>query len=107
MVTVAKSFDAPIKVIWPKGEGFSLLGIFLCVNKLQGLGDIVIPGIFIALMLRFDYFLAKKNGAKRVDTVYFRACFIGYFIGLALTMLVLHIFKAGQVRVMLFYNTFV
>lgn len=35
METVAKSFDAPIKVIWPKGKGFSLLG----------LGDIVIPGI--------------------------------------------------------------
>ncbi len=51
MVTVAKSFDAPIKVVWPKdimalvqsgilntpeGTKFSLLG----------LGDIVLPGVF-------------------------------------------------------------
>ena len=39
MVTVAKSFDAPIKLLWPKN---------FFVDPLQfsmlGLGDIVIPG---------------------------------------------------------------
>lgn len=48
---MAKSFDGPIKLLFPrvlatadtKGE-FSLLG----------LGDIVIPGLFVALLLRFD-----------------------------------------------------
>lgn len=44
MVTVAKSFDAPIKVMFPKSlfvadSGFSMLG----------LGDIVLPGIFDSL----------------------------------------------------------
>lgn len=87
MVTVAKSFDAPIKVVWPRtGGAFSLLG----------LGDIVIPGIFIALMLRFDAERSKKLGLKNVQKTYFHACFIGYIIGLATTILVLHIFKAGQ-----------
>jgi len=44
METVAKSFDAPIKLLWPREEGkFSLLG----------LGDIVIPGFFLSMMLRF------------------------------------------------------
>lgn len=49
MLTVAKGIDAPIKLIFPKdysGEEpkFSLLG----------LGDIIIPGIFVSLCLRFD-----------------------------------------------------
>ena len=56
MLTVAKNIDAPIKLLFPTewnaidaetGETkpkFSLLG----------LGDIVIPGVFIALALRFD-----------------------------------------------------
>ena len=49
MLTVAKSIDAPIKLLFPKNLSatppeFSLLG----------LGDIVIPGIFVALCLRYD-----------------------------------------------------
>lgn len=47
MVTVAKSFDVPIKLLFPYSwdpEKFSMLG----------LGDIVIPGIFVALCLKFD-----------------------------------------------------
>jgi len=49
MLTVAKSVDAPIKLIFPISltadpPTFSMLG----------LGDIVIPGIFIALCLKFD-----------------------------------------------------
>lgn len=50
MMTVAKGIDAPIKLQFPKdysGEkpSYSILG----------LGDIVIPGVFIALCLRFDF----------------------------------------------------
>ena len=47
MVTVARSFDAPIKLLFPIGsarEKFSLLG----------LGDMVLPGICIALLLKFE-----------------------------------------------------
>lgn len=51
MISVATKLDAPIKLLFPTGEpdqygnpGFSLLG----------LGDIVIPGILLALMLRVD-----------------------------------------------------
>jgi len=49
MLTVAKSVDAPIKLIFPidlaaDPPTFSMLG----------LGDIVIPGIFVALCLKFD-----------------------------------------------------
>jgi len=86
MVTVAKKFDAPIKVIWPKATGFSLLG----------LGDIVIPGIFVALMLRFDYYLYKKYKTGVFAKTYFYMTFAFYVIGLVLTIVVLHIFRAGQ-----------
>lgn len=49
MLTVAKSIDAPIKLLFPKNWAttppeFSLLG----------LGDIVLPGVFIGLCLRYD-----------------------------------------------------
>lgn len=49
MITVAKSLDAPIKLLFPLDlttvpPKFSMLG----------LGDIVIPGIFVALCLKFD-----------------------------------------------------
>jgi presenilin-like A22 family membrane protease len=49
MVTVAKSFDAPIKLLFPRD-------IFAAEFKhsMLGLGDIVIPGIFVALLARFD-----------------------------------------------------
>ena len=39
-----------------------------------GLGDIVIPGIFIALLLRYD------NSLKRGSNFYFNATFAGILI---------------------------
>eukprot|EP00923_Selenidium_pygospionis_P044550 GHVN01077001.1.p1 GENE.GHVN01077001.1~~GHVN01077001.1.p1 ORF type:complete len:442 (-),score=81.37 GHVN01077001.1:488-1813(-) len=53
MVTVAKSFDGPIKIILPRSLEpwqFSILG----------LGDIVVPGIVVAMSLRFDNFLHQQ-----------------------------------------------
>jgi len=89
MVTVAKSFDAPIKLLFPKQ---------LFAQELQfsmlGLGDIVIPGIFIALLLRFD---AKRSANKsHFSKTYFWTCFIFYFIGLVTTIVVMHTFQAAQ-----------
>lgn len=88
MVTVAKSFEAPIKLVFPqdlleKGLGASNFAML-------GLGDIVIPGIFIALLLRFDVSL-KKN-----SKTYFYASFLAYIFGLGLTIYVMHTFKHAQ-----------
>lgn len=55
-----------------------------------GLGDIVIPGIFIALLLRFDYSLKRKS------YLYFYATFIAYFLGLMSTIFVMHVYKHAQ-----------
>lgn len=55
-----------------------------------GLGDIVIPGIFIALLLRFDHSL------KRPSHTYFNATCLAYFLGLMATIFVMHMFKHAQ-----------
>ncbi len=52
---MAKSFDAPIKLLFPRPEDLS--GGKAPFSML-GLGDIVVPGIFVALILRYD---AKHN----------------------------------------------
>ncbi|KAK1372763.1 Signal peptide peptidase [Heracleum sosnowskyi] len=82
MVSVAKSFDAPIKLLFPTADSarpFSMLG----------LGDIVIPGIFVALALRFDVSRAKESQ-------YFKSAFLGYTVGLVLTIIVMNWFQAAQ-----------
>ena len=83
MVSVAKNFDAPIKLLFPKSleqTEFSMLG----------LGDIVIPGIMVAILLRYD--LANNNGKVK----YFTSGFVGYVIGIASTIVVMNVFKAAQ-----------
>ena len=86
MVSVAKSFDAPIKLLFPRipapstGSAFSMLG----------LGDIVIPGIFVAIILRYDAF--HNNGRPR----FFLSTFVGYVLGLVATIAVMNIFQAAQ-----------
>ncbi|RYP24129.1 hypothetical protein DL767_008659 [Monosporascus sp. MG133] len=47
MVTVATKLDVPIKLVFEGPTRASMLG----------LGDIVLPGIFIALCLRFDHYM--------------------------------------------------
>ena len=47
MVTVATSLEAPIKLVFPGPGRGSMLG----------LGDVVLPGIMMALALRFDLYL--------------------------------------------------
>merc|ERR1712200_229614 len=89
MVTVAKSFEAPIKLVFPQ----DLLenGPMGATNfAMLGLGDIVIPGIFIALLLRFD------NSLKRDSKTYFSAGFVAYCLGLGTPIFVMHFFKHAQ-----------
>lgn len=87
MVTVAKSFDAPIKIVFPRdvfAETFKF--------SMLGLGDIVIPGVFVALLLRFDRSLDIKLKA----TKYFNSNMLFYVVGLVVTIFVMHVFKAAQ-----------
>ncbi len=110
MVTVAKSFDAPIKLLFVRT--FATADTDATFSML-GLGDIVIPGIFIALLLRFDGSRAlaaaaggmkpaspKKGAAivypKTFTKTYFNVTMIGYMLGLITTVLVMYAFKAAQ-----------
>jgi len=50
MMTVAKGFDMPMKLLFPLGhsvgkKGFGMLGI----------GDIIIPGLLTSLCMRADF----------------------------------------------------
>ncbi|KAK3844818.1 MAG: signal peptide peptidase-domain-containing protein [Linnemannia gamsii] len=100
MVSVAKNFDAPVKVIFPR-LFFGLPAGQAYQFAMLGLGDIVIPGVFVALCLRFDQHLAgTKNPnlgrSTRFSKPYFTACFIAYALGLGTTIYVMHTFKAAQ-----------
>ncbi|CAG8645983.1 30310_t:CDS:2, partial [Racocetra persica] len=100
MVTVAKSFDAPIKVVWPK-QWIGLQPDEALQFTMLGLGDIVVPGIYVALCLRFDHsnYLKKNPNASRnsaFPTPYFWNCFTAYILGLVTTIVVMHTFKAAQ-----------
>ncbi|KAK9514699.1 hypothetical protein VZT92_025395 [Zoarces viviparus] len=88
MVTVARSFEAPIKLVFP--QDLLERGLDASNFAMLGLGDIVIPGIFIALLLRFDVSL-KKN-----SRMYFYSSFLAYIFGLGLTIFVMHTFKHAQ-----------
>lgn len=95
MVTVAKNLDIPIKILFPyineEGvEKFSMLG----------LGDIVIPGIFVSLCLKFDIDnCIKKNPPRNLGAFslpYFNTCFIGYVLGICATFLAMYVFDHAQ-----------
>lgn len=100
MVTVAKSLDGPIKILFPRT---------LTPNSetgqielsLLGLGDIVIPGFFLALLLRFDAHNAKvpnfpTDAHVKFEKPYFHAGLVGYILGMGMTMFVMITFKAAQ-----------
>ncbi|RYP80567.1 hypothetical protein DL770_006169 [Monosporascus sp. CRB-9-2] len=56
MVTVATKLDVPIKLVFEGPTRASMLG----------LGDIVLPGIFVALCLRFDHYMYYYRRQKLV-----------------------------------------
>ncbi|GMK59525.1 hypothetical protein CspeluHIS016_0801310 [Cutaneotrichosporon spelunceum] len=84
MVAVAKGIDAPIKLLAPKADKtFAMLG----------LGDVVIPGLLVALCLRFD--LARRAAANPKEDVgprssfskpYFSSAIASYIAGLGATI---------------------
>lgn len=89
-VAVATNFEAPIKIVYPK-DLFASVPNF----TMLGLGDIVIPGVFIALAARFDYVQAVERAlaAGRISDLpnikrshsspYFYAVLVSYIAGLA------------------------
>jgi len=102
MVTVAKGVDGPIKILFPKTlnpdpETGKL------ATSLLGLGDIVIPGFFLALLLRFDAHRCESLKKASKDIIhaafpkpYFHSCLFAYVLGLVATNAVMFYFEAAQ-----------
>ncbi|KZT72179.1 hypothetical protein DAEQUDRAFT_686541 [Daedalea quercina L-15889] len=93
MVKVATTLDVPIKILWPKSLTFSTEHGF----TMLGLGDIVVPGLFIALALRYDYHRSEKAvQSASYNKPYFYASLFAYVTGLVTTMSVMHFFGHAQ-----------
>lgn len=93
MVKVATTLDVPIKLLWPKSITFSDARGF----TMLGLGDIVVPGIFISLALRYDYHcFSNASPQDSFRKPYFYASLTAYICGLIATMSVMHFFRKAQ-----------
>jgi minor histocompatibility antigen H13 len=100
MVSVAKNLDGPIKILFPRSLVPNPVTLKI-ETSLLGLGDIIIPGFFLALLLRFDAHNAKVpyfpvDIRHSFPKPYFHSALIGYFIGMSLTMFVMIFFGAAQ-----------
>lgn len=100
MVTVAKNLDGPIKILFPRDSLIPNPETGKIDLSLLGLGDIVIPGFFLALLLRFDAHQAKLSDKvdihARFPKPYFHSCLIAYVLGLVTTLVVMIQFNAAQ-----------
>ncbi|THH30820.1 hypothetical protein EUX98_g3392 [Antrodiella citrinella] len=93
MVKVATTLDVPIKLLWAKSLVFSTERGF----TMLGLGDVVIPGMFVALALRYDYRRASQGSPiATFSKPYFTAALSAYLLGLGTTMFVMHFFRKAQ-----------
>lgn len=75
MATVATQIDLPMKFMCPSLIPSKNTPLFKC--SLLGLGDILLPGILVKFVLKFEVLLGR--GAK-----IFIASLLGYSIGLTL-----------------------
>ena len=66
--------------------------------SMLGLGDIVIPGIFVALCLKYDIdkCLREHKSLKSLKTPLFNWCFSGYILGILCTYAAMVIFDHPQ-----------
>ena len=117
MVSVAKNIEGPVKLMFPKlkadiekmrkekGEDNEYAGKAYDPREYNmiGLGDIVIPAVYVALMLRFDIYLYKKAkkdiskyGFSFENMKYFITTFTFYNLGIIITLSSMYIFNHAQ-----------
>jgi len=92
MVSVAKGLNSPIKLQFPMSpalEKFSILG----------LGDMIIPGIFVAQCLKFDvdrFLMSKPKSMINLSSTYFNLAMIGYALSIITTFVFMVWFNHAQ-----------
>ena len=114
MVTVASQLDLPIKLMFPKNPNAPQVRY-----NIIGIGDIALPGIFWAMMLRYDFLRAVtqtkesftiENFEKLKDSLdfkkpYFYTALWGYSLGLLTTIIIFKVFNSAQ-PALLYINPF-
>ena len=84
MTSVAMKIEGPVKLVMNvNGRG----------NSVLGLGDLVIPGIFISVCSRFDAFIKKVTGKK---SPYWIIAMVCYTIAMGVTDYVCYKSQRGQ-----------
>ena len=100
MATVAKGLNVPIKLIFPRPA-------ISPHPSMLGLGDIVLPGIYIALLLRFDVFRKSKSIQSQNNSEgwnfgiisgfpYFWVSLLGYTLSMGTCLVVMFVFEHAQ-----------
>ncbi|KAK9355219.1 signal peptide peptidase-domain-containing protein [Lipomyces doorenjongii] len=100
MVTVATSLTVPIKLTAPRpATASSPRGS----NAMLGLGDIIVPAIFLSLCLRFDLWnFHRKNpnlayaSARKFPKPFFNIAMLLYAFALVTTIGIMHALKTAQ-----------
>eukprot|EP00930_Biecheleria_cincta_P087757 TRINITY_DN7698_c1_g3_i1.p1 TRINITY_DN7698_c1_g3~~TRINITY_DN7698_c1_g3_i1.p1 ORF type:complete len:529 (+),score=94.51 TRINITY_DN7698_c1_g3_i1:84-1589(+) len=90
MVSVAKGVEAPIKLMFPRALG----GCGKLAHSMLGLGDIVVPGIFIAFLAKWD--AVKIGEGKSKSFVYLNTTMVAYVLSLITTVSIMLFFNAAQ-----------
>lgn len=90
MVSVAKGVEAPIKLMFPRNMG----GCGKLLHSMLGLGDIVVPGIFIAFLAKWD--AVKMGEGKLSSFVYLNSAMVAYVLSLITTVSIMLFFNAAQ-----------
>ena len=105
MVTVATQLDLPIKLLFPADP----TGLNMRFNIL-GIGDIALPGVYCAMMLRYDFFKAVTKDKNKFsikhfeslkesldfDKPYFTASLVGYTCGILIVSFIFRFFNSAQ-----------
>ncbi|ETO21409.1 signal peptide peptidase domain-containing protein, partial [Reticulomyxa filosa] len=97
MVTVAKNLDVPITFVFLRPTAIEK-------PYMLGLGDIIFPGICIALLLRFDAFLwiSKSSLSTSSSSSSFPSSFYPFFCTYYVVALVAYVLSLGLCLVIMF-----
>ncbi|CAE7283362.1 Hm13 [Symbiodinium natans] len=90
MVSVAKGIEAPIKLLLPRDYG----GCGDLQFNMLGLGDIAVPGLFMAFLAKWD--AVRMADGFSSNFIYLRSALFAYVLSLITTKTVMMAFQHAQ-----------
>lgn len=100
MESVALNINVPAKLVFPR---YASRKTDVIATSMLGLGDIVLPGVVIALCLRYDLYnfhashkLTEFHHLQKYSKPYFFASLVSYIIAIIMAMAASQIYQAGQ-----------